>query len=113
MLPALVPIAPKLAKLLLMLSSDQPGEVVATAHAIGRTLRGASASWHDLAQAIAPAFGGEIDIAGMLRALCGHPELSEWEARFIVSVTRWHRRTGRLTERQAAMVRAIYEERAA
>jgi len=46
---ALAPIAPRLRKLLLMLSSSAPGEVVAAAGAIGRTLKDAGADWHDLA----------------------------------------------------------------
>jgi hypothetical protein len=40
---------PRLAKLLPLLSSDQPGEVVATARAIGQTLQRGGMDWHDLA----------------------------------------------------------------
>lgn len=39
----------KLAKLALMLSSDQPGEVVAAARAIGRELKSMGRDWHWLA----------------------------------------------------------------
>lgn len=39
----------KLAKLLPLLGSDKPGEVVATAAAIERTLKGLGCDWHDLA----------------------------------------------------------------
>ncbi len=42
-------IAQRLAKLVPVLGSDQPGEVVAAADAIGRALRGAGLDWHDLA----------------------------------------------------------------
>jgi hypothetical protein len=42
-------IAPKLKKLLLVRSSEQPGEVVSVAHAIERMLRTVGADWHDLA----------------------------------------------------------------
>ena len=42
-------IGPRLAKLLPLLSSDQPGEVVATARAIGQTLQRGDMDWHDLA----------------------------------------------------------------
>jgi hypothetical protein len=42
-------IGPRLAKLLPLLSSDQPGEVVATARAIGQTLQRGGMDWHDLA----------------------------------------------------------------
>jgi hypothetical protein len=40
--------------MILMLSSDQPGEVVAAAAAITRTLNQIGADWHTLADAIAP-----------------------------------------------------------
>ena len=56
-MPALAPIAPKLAKLILLLSSDKDGEVVATARAIERTLqaegmRSSRASFRDLVETI-------------------------------------------------------------
>jgi hypothetical protein len=43
---------PRLEKLLLLLSSNQPGEVVAAASAIQRALKAAGASWHDLARGL-------------------------------------------------------------
>lgn len=52
---ALIPVAPRLRQLVLLLSSDQPGEIVAAATAITRTLRGAGADWHILADAITTA----------------------------------------------------------
>jgi hypothetical protein len=48
MTASLSTIGPRLAKLLPLLSSDQPGEVVATARAIGQTLK-RGMDWHDLA----------------------------------------------------------------
>jgi hypothetical protein len=45
-------VGPRLAKLLPLLGSDQPGEVAATAHAIGRTLQSAGLDWHHLAALI-------------------------------------------------------------
>ena len=42
-------IGPLLAKLLPLLASDQPGEVVATARAIGQTLQRGGMDWHDFA----------------------------------------------------------------
>lgn len=39
---------PQLKKLVLMLSSDRDGEVVAAARAIGRVLRSHELDWHDL-----------------------------------------------------------------
>ena len=49
---ALSDAAPRLAKLLPMLSSDKAGEVVAAASAIGRTLASVGCDWHDLADRI-------------------------------------------------------------
>ena len=46
---ALVTIAPRLAQLIPLLASDKDGEVVATARAIGRTLKQAGSDFHDLA----------------------------------------------------------------
>jgi hypothetical protein len=46
-------LGPKLRKLLPLLASDKSGEVVATARAIGRTLEGAGADFHDLARLLA------------------------------------------------------------
>jgi hypothetical protein len=49
---ALTTVAPKLSKLIPMLSSTADGEVVNTARAIERTLKGIGADWHDLAAAL-------------------------------------------------------------
>jgi hypothetical protein len=48
MIAPLNQIAPRLKKLLLMLSPERDGEIVNAAHLIGTTLRGAGADWHDL-----------------------------------------------------------------
>jgi hypothetical protein len=48
-------IAPMLCKLIPRLGSNHPGEVVATAAAIERVLRGAGHDWHDLASALTTA----------------------------------------------------------
>ena len=45
---ALTAIKGRLSKLVPMLSSNQPGEVVAAAEAISRALKGVGADWHDL-----------------------------------------------------------------
>ena len=55
----LSPAASNLAKLLLMLSTDYDGDVVATARAIGRTLQSAGLDWHALAAAITPVLDPE------------------------------------------------------
>jgi hypothetical protein len=49
---ALATIAPRLRKLVLMLSSSHDGEVVGAARAIGRVLADAGTDWHGLADAI-------------------------------------------------------------
>lgn len=49
---ALSPIAERLGKLIPRLATDQDGEVIATARAIGRTLQSAGLDYHDLAQAV-------------------------------------------------------------
>jgi hypothetical protein len=46
------PVANKLASLIPLLSSDKSGEVMATAQAIGRTLKSADLDFHDLARVI-------------------------------------------------------------
>src|SRR5215207_6090974 len=57
----LAPVAPRLSKLLALLSSDHDGEVLAAARAIRRTLGRAGLSLHDLAAAItASAKGGQL-----------------------------------------------------
>jgi hypothetical protein len=56
----LVSIAPKLANLIRRLSSDQDGEVVATARALIRTLQGIGADIHDVADRIEHAGNGAL-----------------------------------------------------
>jgi hypothetical protein len=46
---ALAPVTPKLVKLIPMLGTDKSGELVATVHAIRRTLESAGCDLHDLA----------------------------------------------------------------
>jgi hypothetical protein len=52
MTTALATIAPRLRKLVLMLSSSHDGEVVGAARAIGRALADAGTDWHQFADAI-------------------------------------------------------------
>jgi hypothetical protein len=47
-------VTPRLKQLLLMLSSDQPGEVVAAACAIKRALKNEGRDWHDLVAGLMP-----------------------------------------------------------
>ena len=55
MTTSLPAIGPRLAKLLPLLASDQPGEVLATARAIGATLQRGGMDWHDLAALVTSA----------------------------------------------------------
>ena len=50
--PIPIHIAPKVASLVRLLASDQDGEALGAARALGRTLAGAGASFHDLAEAV-------------------------------------------------------------
>jgi len=52
MTSALATIAPKLRKLVLMLSSSHDGEVIGAARAIGRALADAGTDWHQFAEAV-------------------------------------------------------------
>jgi hypothetical protein len=108
-------IAERLVKLLLMLSSNHDGEVVAAARAIGRTLKDAGADWHDFAtRLLVPAkahvreYGARNDDTNWreMREFClQHPErLSQREREFIDSLGRWR---GKLTEKQHAWLAAI------
>lgn len=113
---ALKPISPKLAKLLPLLSSDQPGEVVATAAAIGRTLIGVGLTWHDLAAAIEapprrPSNPGTSDPRTMAKRLCAHAALTEWEKHFVNSLLEQMRRGRRPSEKQATTLKKMYTER--
>src|SRR5262249_43385350 len=64
----LAPIADKLRPLIRLLSSDHPGEVVAAARALNRTLKGAKFDIHALADSIGHANGKEYSEAHLLKA---------------------------------------------
>jgi hypothetical protein len=111
-------ITPRLRQLLLLLSSDQPGEVTAAAAAIGRTLRAARTDWHALANGLlaeTPQSKGRqrndsedaSDDWKTMREFCAsHPELlRSREAEFIESLAEWR---GRPTEKQMGWLCAIY-----
>jgi hypothetical protein len=119
--------AGRLKKLLLMLSSDQPGEVVAAAKAIGRSLKTDGSDWHDLARRLsAPARAHTSEQPRRdnnnkdnsnkdnsnkdwraLREYClQHDDLLRpRESEFIDSIGEWR---GGLTEKQSAWLIAIY-----
>jgi hypothetical protein len=110
MITPITQIAPRLKKLLLMLSSSQSGEVINAARAIDNTLRGAGCDWHDLADRID---GVPVRAANQFRNW--HPMrdyclrharlLRSREHQFVAGLGAWR---GDLTEKQMAWLTAIY-----
>jgi hypothetical protein len=112
-------IAPRLHQLLLMLSSNQPGEVATAAAAIGRTLKSAGADWHVLAdgllqiEAPQPEEPEDADTDDVpedwhtMRAACLRDVrlLREREREFLISLGHWH---GDLTDKQLNWLTSIY-----
>jgi hypothetical protein len=99
----------KLAKMIPRLSSDHDGEVVATAHAIERTLQSSGWDWHDLvATFCGPTPATQISSADWRREVrycTGHFEiLTHWEQNFIATLTEYRRRP---TDKQMKVVRDI------
>jgi hypothetical protein len=61
----------KIARLVPLLGSNRDGEIIATVHAIGRSLKSAGCDWHDLAAAI------ETNTTSRLSAAAAH---RDWRA---------------------------------
>jgi hypothetical protein len=101
---------PRLRQLLLMLSSDQAGEVSAAAKAIGRLLAANGADWHELAARLTAPQRGAIDISDLGHAdrcewLLDHATLNEWERGFLRSL----RDRRYLTKKQRSVLNRIAE----
>ncbi len=110
---ALAPVAPKIAKLIPRLASSHDGEVIATVHAIRRTLEGAGLDLHALAASLAirPADDGEPATWQELATWCrniGQHRLSLKEFLFVSDMAHRLVCDGEPTEKQAAWLRAIY-----
>jgi hypothetical protein len=119
MIASLAQIAPRLKKLLLMLSSERDGEVVNAARLINTTLRGADADWHDLvAGLLTPARAAQfahdrnnqnnrdLDWHAMREFCLQHLHLLRpREHEFIMSLADWR---GQLTEKQADWLNSIH-----
>jgi len=114
---ALTTVAPRLRKLVLMLSSDHDGEVIGAARAIGRALKDAGADWHDLVKALTaptvteytpPPPPYDFEDWRDLRAFCmAHAYLLlPRERAFVVDLGLWQRD---LTPKQHNWLAAIYE----
>ena len=103
----------KLAQLVRLLSSDQPGEIVAAARAIGRTLRAVGKDFHDLAALIENPSMGELQPAPMpwaaMASFCAATphRLNERELDFISNMSSLHREP---TPAQKNWLIAIYEK---
>jgi hypothetical protein len=111
--PALFGIAPTVAKLIRLLSSDRDGEVVASVRAMRRLLAGAGLSLHDLADAIelpdraSPRDDDAADWRLMATACAQCPHLlSEREISFVTTMARWR---GKPSRKQAEWLEAIYD----
>jgi hypothetical protein len=93
----LTAIASKISKLLPRLGSNHDGEVVATARAIERVLRGAGHDWHDLVPALLPppVQPDAVDLWTDKSTVrwCFHRRnlLSPRDCRFIKDLTGWHK----------------------
>jgi hypothetical protein len=115
MIAPLAQIAPRLKKLILMLSSDRDGEVVNAARAINNTLHSAGHDWHDLAARLLMPAKTATHVArdsddrdpDVMREFClQHQQLLRpRELEFVVSLSDWR---GRLTEKQFAWLSAIH-----
>jgi len=121
---ALALVAPKLAKLIPLLSSDKDGEVVATARAIGRTLKNAGLDFHTLAHALEepepkvvviyrdrPSATTEPDTWAALAKWCRDNDrgaLNPKEREFVRDLAPRLVCDGEPSEKQAAWLRAIY-----
>jgi hypothetical protein len=122
-------IPPKIAKLLRLLASDKPGELVASAHALRRVLSSAELDLHDLANMVEFAARREIprvettadnpfsrirrasarnDVMREMLQCCDECSelLTNKERAFIRSMMNWR---GQPTSRQLAWLSSLYE----
>jgi len=125
MTAALAVVAPRIGQLIRLLGSDQDGEVVAAARALGRTLASVGEDFHSLADTIErSAHISAVDSCNEPAATreCGdHRAMARWilnrgarlstkEWSFVADMAI---RFGSLSERQEAWLLAIYERAAA
>ena len=105
-------ITPRLRQMLLMLSSDKPGEVIAAASAIGRLLHAQGKDWHDLVNGLLPVKTERVVVKEeedwhVMRDFCIERMgfLRSREQEFMQTLKYWR---GDLTEKQAGWLCAIY-----
>jgi hypothetical protein len=110
MTAALAVVAPRIGQLIRLLGSDQDGEVVAAARALGRTLASVNEDFHSLATIVersAPAARQCDDHRAMARwILNSGARLTPKEWAFVADMAN---RFGSLSERQEAWLLAIFE----
>lgn len=117
-------LAPSLRPLILLLSSDKPGEVAAAAAQITRRLKRAGIDWHDLNDALEgagsvaelrrPPTGAATCWAEVVEYLAMLPddladELSDRDREFIASMQAIIGRGFTPTEKQAAWMRRLFQ----
>jgi hypothetical protein len=113
-----VEITPRLRQLLLLLSSDQPGEVAAAAAAITRTLKSEGMDWHALVDGLTKEprprrsahsanHSDETSDWRAMREYCLErcERLRDREREFLEDLGRWR---GDLTEKQHSWLLAIH-----
>jgi hypothetical protein len=111
-------IAPMIAKLLRLLASDKPDELVASVHALQRVLGSAKLDLHDLANVVefaarrevpqvAAATADDDDAREMIKCCRECSDLlSAKELAFVRSMAKWR---GEPTKRQKACLSSLYE----
>jgi hypothetical protein len=125
---ALAPIAPRLAKLFPMLSTDSAGECLATVAAIKRTLAGQGLTVHDLAsmfddqpeqheQRCSPSYGppvwsrlSECDRLEWLRLVLNVSDIDTWQHQFCDSVASLIAAGRHLTIRQNTAAQSVLSD---
>jgi hypothetical protein len=124
----LASIAPKLAKLFPMLSTDSAGECLATVSAIKRTLAGAGLTVHDLASVLnhpshqqyqqrSPSYGAPVwsrlsatKRIIWLRAVLAASDADTWQHRFCEDVASLIAAGCTLTQKQAAAAQSVVSD---
>ena len=107
------PIAPKLAKLLLLLGSENDGEALGAARGLGRTLAGVGCDLHDLAETLIqsepPPARNDISLRETVTWILDHDDgsLNDRERAFVEDMDSLVGRY-RLSDRQEAWLRSLH-----
>lgn len=93
-------VSAKLSKLIPLLGSDKPGEVVATAAAIQRTLRSVGLDWHDLSASLTLL---DSPVQGPPYTSQPDAEPADWQSAYAACLRQPHR----FTERELDFLRQL------